>query len=294
MEFTALALVLVGAFYIFAGVVATRAALMSHVLDKALAGISGGRLTRVEKAQTAWHLIAASLVLAGGLTLVLRLDMARWLFLASALGQAAYIYAVAPLWFDAEDPPDPKGRRQTTNAFILYAAATAFVWWAAHRGDLQDWRQLDWPWLAAAVVAYLASVAHTLWQLAGPWSSSSAAPSFSAAHDRPASEAKQVKVWAARDHHPLWALDEDLYGDFAPADIGLSETLSRDLLEWNAAYTRMLVAADASDRDLDETELSAHAAEGRRLAVRLAAERPDLEVYVDEPEAGVVQVLPDT
>lgn len=150
MDGTEIALRFIGAFYVFTGYVATRAALTSHVLDKAISAIGGKGLTRVEIAITAWHLTAASIVLASGVAALLLLDLARWLFLASALGQAAYIFVVAPMWFDVEDPPDPKGRRQTTNAFVIYCAATAFVLWAGYQDKLLDWREVEWPWLAAA------------------------------------------------------------------------------------------------------------------------------------------------
>ena len=115
-----------GAFYVFAGYVATRAALTSHLIDRALAAISGAKPAPAETAQSLWLLAAANLILIGGAALVLLLDAAAWIFVASALGQAAYLFVVAPVYFDASDPPDPNGRRQSTNAFVVYAAATVF------------------------------------------------------------------------------------------------------------------------------------------------------------------------
>ncbi len=58
MDIANIGLRLIGAFYVFAGHVATRAALTSHILDKALGAIGGKGLTRVEIATTAWHLVA--------------------------------------------------------------------------------------------------------------------------------------------------------------------------------------------------------------------------------------------
>jgi hypothetical protein len=147
---------LVGAFYAFAGVVATRAAVTSHFLDRAIAAIGGKPTPRAETLQFWWLLGSAVLVGAGGLALMLLLDIAAWLFLASALGQAAYIAVLAPRYFDVADPPDARGRRQTVNAFVVYAAATAFVLWALATGRLAGWRELPWPVPAAAAAALLA------------------------------------------------------------------------------------------------------------------------------------------
>ena len=125
MDATDILLRLVGAFYAFAGVVASRVAVTSHFLDRAIAAIGGKPTPRAETLQFHWLLGSAILVLASGAALVLRIDIAAWLFLASALGQAAYILVLAPRYFDLHDPPDARGRRQTINAFVIYSAATA-------------------------------------------------------------------------------------------------------------------------------------------------------------------------
>lgn len=127
---------LVGAFYAFAGVVAMRAALTSYFMDTAIAAIGGGQADPVERQRSYWLIGAAWLVFAGGAALMAGLDLARWLFVASAAGQAIYIFALAPMYFDKVDPPDPRGRRQTTNAFVVYVAATALVLWAGAVGRL--------------------------------------------------------------------------------------------------------------------------------------------------------------
>ncbi len=80
------ALVLLGAFYTFAGIVATRVALTSYVLDGALAGISMKKPSRVETLHAAWMLGASALVLAGGLSLILRTEIAAWIFVISGVG----------------------------------------------------------------------------------------------------------------------------------------------------------------------------------------------------------------
>jgi hypothetical protein len=98
--------------------------------------------------------------------LMLLLDVAAWLFLLAAAGQAVYLFWLAPHWFDPIDPPDPAGRRQTTNAFVIYTAATAFVCWAALTGGLLSLQDVPWPWLAAAGAATAALAAYTAWMYA--------------------------------------------------------------------------------------------------------------------------------
>ena len=56
-----IALRMIGAFYVFAGIVATRAGLTSHFMDRALAAISGEKPKRAETARTVW-MIASSAV----------------------------------------------------------------------------------------------------------------------------------------------------------------------------------------------------------------------------------------
>ena len=167
LEIADIALRLIGAFYALAGYVATRAGLTSYFIDRAIAAIALKKPTTAETAQTVWLLGAAMLILIGGVLLMLLLELAAWAFAASSLAQVAYLFFVAPRYFDVDDPPDPRGRRQSTNAFVVYTAATAFVLWAALTGGrLLPWKDVPWPLLAMAGAAIAAHVAHTIWLLA--------------------------------------------------------------------------------------------------------------------------------
>ncbi len=137
MDFTDIALRAVGAFYAFAGVVATRASITAAMIDRAIATISLEKISVREAARTWWLFAGAVLTFAGGLALAVQLDIAVWLFVASAVGQALYLAILAPLYFDAEEPADASGRRGTINAFAIYLVATAFVLWAGQQGRLQ-------------------------------------------------------------------------------------------------------------------------------------------------------------
>jgi hypothetical protein len=161
----ALLLRFVGAFYAFAGIVAGRAALTSGVLDAALAGISGKSPSLRERTLTWWLTASSWLVFASGILLMILAREAMWAFVACSLAQAFYLTIAAPYYFDVEDPPDPTGRRRTTNAFFIYLGATMAVIWASGRYltpvfNLPD--ALMWG-ASAAIVAFAAHLAwHSL------------------------------------------------------------------------------------------------------------------------------------
>jgi hypothetical protein len=287
-EPTQLALRLVGAFYAFAGFIAARSALTSHFLDRAIAAIAAQKPKGVETAQAVWLLTAAFVILAGGAALMLLLDIAVWLFLASAVGQIAY---TAPRYFDVGDPPDPDGRRRSYNAFVIYLAATAFVVWAYLTGRLLDWRAVPWQLLAlfAAVVAGYA--ARTTWQLTRPFRPAYGAFGAAAGGEaRHPSQSQRIKVMADYGCHPLWAMDDGLHGDFPPEDIGLSPELTRDLLQWADDFSPSFNEEDPAAGKWSETQYAAHETAGRSLAIRIARERPDLVVYTHTREHGVLEV----
>lgn len=165
MDPTDIGLRIVGTFYAFAGVIATRAAITSSFLDRALSQISMKKTPFRETAQTAWLIAASLIVLAGGAALMLKLGLAVWLFLLSAVLQALYIFLVAPRFFDVADPPDAVGRQRTTNAFVIYLAATALVVWAFAAGRLLRLDQLPPPALLGTASTLLLYVGYVVWTL---------------------------------------------------------------------------------------------------------------------------------
>lgn len=174
MDFTDIALRAVGAFYAFAGVVATRASIMAAMIDRAIAKISLEKISVREAARTLWLFAGAVLTFAGGLALAVQLHIAVWLFVASAVGQALYLAILAPLYFDAEEPPDANGRRGTINAFAIYLVATAFVLWAGQQGRLQPFEAASPAAFAIAgtgLAAYLWYLSSTAWSVFGPQAS---------------------------------------------------------------------------------------------------------------------------
>jgi hypothetical protein len=159
---------LIGGFYVFAGVIVTRVALTSHVLDQDIAAIAAEKPSRADTLLTGWHLASATVILAGGVALMFRLEAAVWLFITAALGQAVYLFVLAPTYFDRTDPPDARGRQQSTNAFAIYCAATAFVVWCYDQGRLLPWSEVGWPKLAMAGLIGAAQLAYVAWGLSRP------------------------------------------------------------------------------------------------------------------------------
>lgn len=299
IELTDIFLRVIGAFYAFAGFVATRAAMTSLFLDQAIAAIPCKKPSRSETAQTAWLLSASALVLAGGVLLLAGLEPAAWVFVASAIAQAAYIFVVAPRFFDSNDPPDPRGRRQTTNAFVIFSAATAFVLWAAWRGRLTPIDKAtttDLVPVAVALMLYAAYIVRSLWwtprQTASVgWSSDSDPDSDTPS--RPLHTSQRIKLMADYGCDPLWAMDDDLYGCFPPETLGLSNDLSTTINAWAERFETALNMDDPGAKNGSQADLDAHEAEGRRLAGRLKRERPDLTVFLHTRAVGVVEVHAD-
>jgi hypothetical protein len=292
VDATEIILRLIGAFYAFAGYVVTRWALTSRLLDQALAALTAETPKTIENLQTLWHLSTAVLVFMGGVTLMLLLDAAAWVFLLSTSGQALYLLWLAPRYFDRADPPDSGGRQQTINAFVLYAGATAFVLWAGFTGKLLSWHDVPWPLLAIGAAAIVAHAAYAAWIYAKPLGSPATTACRDDTSEMPLDPArvKRVKVMPEYDAHPLWALDEGMYGDFPPEALGLSAELCHDLNTWAAAYTQSLNGEDPTNSLWSEAQHKSHEENGSALAVRLKRERPDLMVYLFDRDTGVHEV----
>jgi hypothetical protein len=152
-------------------------------------------------------LCGSILILAGGAALMLLLHAAPWLFVISSIGQAVYLFVLAPRYFDVVDPPDEQGRRQTTNAFVIYVAVTALVVWAAVTDRLIPWRDVPWPLIAAAAVTVAAYSVYLLWTFYRPLKSAAPISYVGGGQDEAWSEdpalSRSIKVMADYDCQPL-------------------------------------------------------------------------------------------
>ncbi|GAA1856353.1 hypothetical protein [Asanoa iriomotensis] len=104
----------------------------------------------------------------------------------------------------------------------------------------------------------------------------------------------QIKVMDDYGCDPLWvrAEGDEVFEPQDPAELGLTRTLVGRLAAWRQWYESMVNIADPNDsRPVTASEDSALNAEGRRLAIRVAAELPEAVVwfYLD-PEPGTSEV----
>jgi hypothetical protein len=292
-------LVLIGAFYTFAGLVGLKMAVSGRLMDVAIAAISLQPTPRAEIARGVWLLVSSILVLAGGLFLILRTEWAAWAFVASAAGQAIYLLLVAPVFLDKDDPPDATGRQQTINAFILYAAATAFVLWAYRTGRLLPAEAVGWPAIYGALAVLGAAATWGTYRFAYPMAKSplsflrrdTASPVTGedgiVPDDEPEeetgpplSESRRILVMSDYECDPLWTHDPGRSGTFSPRELPLSEALIADLEVWAASYDTSFNHEDYSQPHWSEAQYQAHYAEGVALARRLKQELPDRQIFV--------------
>jgi hypothetical protein len=298
-------LLIIGAFYAFAGFVGIRAALHGRLFDIALASISMTPTPKAELARGLWLLVGSLIVLAGGLFLLLRLKWAAWAFAASAGAQALYLLLIASKLLDPNAPPDATGRQQTINAFILYAAATAFVLWAYRTGRLMPAYAAGWPyvWTVLCVLAvamvyglirFFYSMAKgptgTLWGNRDGSGGDAVSTGSEEEPPRPLSESGKIVVMAEYECDPLWAHDPDLSGAFSPRDLPLSESLMADLEAWAMAYSGSFNMEELANPHWSEEQYKAHRAVGLKLARRLKRELPDRQIYVWDFDSGHTEV----
>ena len=118
----------VGLFYIFAGCVALRAIKLGSLMDGVLEALDGTKTNQNERIKTITLTIGAYLTAASGASLVALSATAPAIFIANVLVQGGYLFWASKA-LPPEDEDDRRGRQQTTNAFVIYSASTAFVVW---------------------------------------------------------------------------------------------------------------------------------------------------------------------
>lgn len=151
-----------GLFYVLSGVLVVRSLAVSAMADAAYEAIVGTPPHPAERVREIWLAAGSVMIGAGGLALVLLLDVAAILFIFGAIQQVAYLGFVAPRYLDPYDEPDAAGRAQTWNAAIVYLVATALVVAAAWSGVLRPWQDVPLWLLGAAGAAVVAGIVWTV------------------------------------------------------------------------------------------------------------------------------------
>lgn len=299
-----IALRFIGAFYTFAGFAACRGALTSNLLDKALAALTLKQTPAIETHRTIWLLTLSMLVFAGGVSLMLLLEPAVWLFALATIIQILFFLVLGPYYFDLTEPPDPLGRKRSINAFVIYAAVTFFVVWAAYRGRLIPLENIA-PWQFAAAGSVIAlQLGYVLRHMYFPAKRKSGFASFDDEssmddvtpddsgldHSGLPASSKRIKVMADYSTYPLWAMDDGLIGDFAPQDLGVSDELSADLWTWANDFDSSLNHDDPANSRWSDERHRQHVETGVALARRIKRELPDREVFVRDTNGDLIEI----
>ena len=126
MDILAIVARLIGGWYVFAGAVALNAWRLNGFMDRALEKLTLQPTDRVEQLR-GWTIFGVgALTLMSGLFLILLSPLAPPAFMACCALQGAY-FAWARKALPPKDEAGRRGRRASTNAFLLYLGATAFV-----------------------------------------------------------------------------------------------------------------------------------------------------------------------
>jgi hypothetical protein len=156
---------LTGLLYLLAGLAGARRAAMSRILDQAIAALTLKKDPIAERLRLLWLAAVSVLIGAGGLALLLLLELAAAFFTIAALAQAFFVGIAAPRWFDKAEPPDPANRRKSWNSLLLFIALTGTILLAARAGLLRDWREVPAWLLAISVAAFVAIVGRLVWTM---------------------------------------------------------------------------------------------------------------------------------
>jgi hypothetical protein len=245
---------------------------LDSLMDKVLAGLTL-ESTPSREVFRRFMLAAGSYVvgLSGAALMVLSLWAVPLFVLATALQASWLIWAKTN--YPPETPLEMKGRRQSTNAAVLYAVVGAAVAWSALAGVLRPWSDL-WalfiPISGIGLVVFAAR--HLLWKAkpASSWDQKE--------HDDPEDEElygppppppKRIRLepnWGGHDVLDAQTGKPVPYFDYVPHDLGIR------IHKWTQAFYS---GDDYTDQELwaefetpeDET---AHRAEGEALVAELS------------------------
>ncbi|MCI5078570.1 hypothetical protein [Oricola sp.] len=273
-------LLLAGAFYVFAGWFACRHIRTEMLIDRALDALGGAQPDAADRARTIWLLAGTVVTFASGASLVALSSLAIWAFVAGFLQQVVYILVAAPRYFDVDEPPDPRGRRQTTNAAIIYGVVAVGVIFAGARGALLPVAGAGLP---ATVAVALAVAGFVVWMVYGVKASRDVASPLAgldldagedAEDDVALADLVALRLSAEQDQWPLEAVFHDGQARrVSPQSLFDAADLCRDLLAWQDRFDDIFEPLDLSlARDWTPEEEQAHFREARALAERLRDE----------------------
>lgn len=271
MQIVDLALRLVGGFYLFAGLLGLQAMALDALMDKVLFGLTLEPTPSREDFRRFMLAGGSYLVgLSGAALMVLSLWAVPLFILATGLQASWLIWAKTN--YPAETPLEAKGRRQSTNAAVLYAIVAATVGWSALAGVLRPWSDLWALFLPIAGIGFVVFAArHLFWSAAQtPTSGSLEHNDYEEEewHGPPVPPPKRLRLEPTWGGHDVLDVDTGKpfpYYDYLPQDLGYRIHMWTQAFRANEDHTDQVLWAEFESRD-DET---AHRAEGDALVAEL-------------------------
>jgi hypothetical protein len=276
-----------GFFYVIAGLLVLRAIAVGNLLEKAIEAIEQSKPDPKEQTKTLVLTIGAYLTAASGAALVTLSSMATILFVLNTLVQGGYL-AWATKALPPEDESDRKGRQQTINAFVIYAAVTAFVTWLGYTGGLRPWpRDAENVLIELIAPAMAALACYLLVYKPGMRKRSSGLDFGGEDIDMPVTASTGVahptvnlRLRPEFACCPLW--DADTGDNVSHYHIDISMDLAERIENWDDRFQLIYKEDDpVSSGFASPEEEQAYISEGREIARELAAAWPG-KLDIDE------------
>ncbi|WP_186388281.1 HEAT repeat domain-containing protein [Stappia sp. TSB10P1A] len=262
----------VGLFYLIGGVAHMRSLVLDSMAGELLTMLGDGEAGR-ERWRVRVLTAGAALTFASGLSL---LALSRWtlpLFVANAALQGFYL-VWATRAFSPQEGAEPKGRRSTVRAFILYLAALGFVVALDRLGLWHVWLE---PVLVELAVIAAPTIAISLFfQRRSRPASTSSRPALDqrpVEATEPPARPERLRLMPEYHCAPLW---DDVRGNnIDPGDLGLSPELLQRLHSWDALFQATFDEADPFASGFGDIAAEhAWAKQGNAIVQALAKEWP--------------------
>ena len=271
----------VGIFYFFAGIIALRAMRLDAAMDLILVALEGKPIEPNEKYKAYILTWGSLLTMASGLALATLSALAQPLFIANTLVQGGYLF-----WASTALPPtdatEAKGRAQTTNAFVIYAAMTACVIWLDQVNGLRPWSNAIAD-IAIIIVGTLAGwgllFLPTAW-LTSRQSTDTDTPSELGQSDAPI---KPINLRLSPSWQTWPLCDDDTGEPVSHHSLDLPDDLVERIEAWDDSWQETYNGDDPlSSGFKDESALQAYRATGKQLAEEVAKSWPGQIKVSDE------------
>lgn len=124
-------------FYLITGVMAARVMMGYQLIEAALGSLSDTEEPFWVRHQVNYLIGGLFIIMASAILCLFQVNLALALCAFGMAHQAVYFFYLAPKKIDPFEAPDPKGRKQSQNAFLGYGFYSLAVGWAHLGGHLR-------------------------------------------------------------------------------------------------------------------------------------------------------------